>query len=353
MDSDLWTKTVIAALLFFFIGVLLPFLVVPFIFGIWLPDHVPIFPLHLFPWEPVQGPFIRPMNLLWGVVLCFAVVYFTLSLVILPRLFPHTKPPTSPAPRPSSASPSPAPSGSSSTSTTPSAAPLTAPLSAFIGALFAALALLRERSDRLLMEFHRKVAHLYGAVVPLLYYLGLSVGGARKPVACVFCVVAWLAITGFDIIRVRHPTSKVAEMFRRQWGSHLRPREVDGLSASPFYFAGCAVAFVCFAPDTAIVAILVLVFGDLAAALVGVGVGRHPLPLVGKKSFEGFTACVAASAAIVVLAGGTVPVALVAGLAAAIAEALGGLHRLCDDNVLMPLVTGAVLDGARSLHAGW
>jgi dolichol kinase len=103
--------------------------------------------------------------------------------------------------------------------------------------------------------------------------------------------------------------------------------------------AGALLSLLVFPPVTAAVAVYTLAVGDSVSSLAGKFFGRlRPAFLCG-KSVEGSLACFAAVFLCSRLAGGSPFAALIAAIAATVAEAL----PLKDwDNIFIPLATGLV-----------
>ena len=130
----------------------------------------------------------------------------------------------------------------------------------------------------------------------------------------------------------------------------LRESEMHTLTASAWYWLGLAAVYFLFPLEVAAPAILILAFGDPAARIVGVSIGR-PLRLLGGKSIAGclgflLAACVALVAAILVADQGgwfVLPrreeAYFYAMLVAMVAELYGGKY----DNLLIPLSAAATL----------
>ncbi|MBN1503331.1 hypothetical protein JW930_07365 [Candidatus Woesearchaeota archaeon] len=109
-----------------------------------------------------------------------------------------------------------------------------------------------------------------------------------------------------------------------------------------YYVTGCFFTILLFPVKIAVASILTLAFGDSIASLVGKYYGRTKHPLNPKKILEGTIAGIAAATLSVVL---FVPFAkaLFATSVAMIVEALELKYFNIDDNLSIPLVTGAIL----------
>ena len=124
-------------------------------------------------------------------------------------------------------------------------------------------------------ELGRKAIHLTSLVIIFVFlYFGKEI------------VLSFLAFALVIILTV--------EYFRIDWGFvvpllyrffRLREREVFG--GEVFFIIGAFIAISVFSPLVALAAILMTTFGDMAAALFGKAFGRHRIPKIGSKTYEG------------------------------------------------------------------
>ncbi|HEX5138750.1 MAG TPA: hypothetical protein VFY93_17390 [Planctomycetota bacterium] len=175
----------------------------------------------------------------------------------------------------------------------------------------------------------RKIWHASGVLIVLLYR-GLDV---PRPLAAGLLLGITAFLLAFDVLRPRWPA--LQDLFRRKLSLILDEKDMQGLNGSTLYFGGCGLAVALFPPGPASVGILALVLGDPCAALVGSHVRS---PRWGRVSLAGSVACLAtASLAACVFV--PWPVALAAGFAAALLEALAGSKL---DNLAIPIGTALV-----------
>lgn len=136
------------------------------------------------------------------------------------------------------------------------------------------------------MEIERKVFHLCGLLVPLIYQILLQAGWSQK--ACGRIVWTITIIGGVaDILRVN------SSFVQKHWPmkSILREKEENQLCGGTYFSLGCTLAIHFFAPVIAMTSIIMLVMGDMIAALIGRSFGKSIVNLGvgpdGKKSVEG------------------------------------------------------------------
>jgi len=135
-------------------------------------------------------------------------------------------------------------------------------------------------------EIDRKIFHLAGLLVPLIYQVLLTYGVDKS-----FCVgICWtLTVVGVtsDVLRVYVP------VVRRNWPLKgiLREREQNQLCGGSYFTLGCTLAIHLFDPVIAMTSIIILVLGDLMAALIGRSFGQSVCNMKigpgGRKSVEG------------------------------------------------------------------
>lgn len=153
----------------------------------------------------------------------------------------------------------------------------------------------------------------------------LAVGGLGGLAALLFLL---------DAARLRSP--RLNRLFFRTLLPFVSAREATGIASSTWFVTGSFLAVAIFPRDVAVAAILVLALADSTASYVGRRWGRRPL---GTGTVEGSLVFLTIAAAVLVPLAGPIP-----GAAAALAAA--AVERLpwpLDDNLTVPLVTGAAL----------
>lgn len=183
--------------------------------------------------------------------------------------------------------------------------------------------------DRLRREISRKALHLSGITVPLAYYF------LGRDYALLYTSAALLVFLGLEFVRIRaqllFPLERAAEYIQRKG-------ERNALAASVYFcVAGIATIFF-FDEKSVIIGLSAALLSDMAAALVGVGVGKRRI--VAGKTVEGSLAGVAMAIGVVILLGGGVSVALALG---AVFLALDLIDLGIDDNFTLPLAMVALV----------
>jgi dolichol kinase len=148
-----------------------------------------------------------------------------------------------------------------------------------------------------------------------------------------------------ELARAR--TVSGARWFARAFAPLLRVHEERALTGATWLLASMCLGVALLPLPAAIAATWAAAVGDAAAALVGMRWGRHRSPRDG-KSLEGSLACLAASfGGAWLLARLTLPLALLAALAAAVGERLPWPR---DDNARLVALVGLVVAGGLALR---
>jgi glycerol-3-phosphate acyltransferase PlsY len=182
----------------------------------------------------------------------------------------------------------------------------------------------------------RKLYHLMGGVGLLsLYYL---MGRDR---ALAFYTVLFVTVLGLDIIRLAIPA--VNRFIFTWFGSFIRRNEEHKLTGTAPYILGIGLSLYFYATPVATVAICFLAFGDMAATTVGERYGKIK---IGDKSLEGTTAFAVAAicAGLLLMFAGVHLLTWVTILGALVAAGVELLPLRINDNLVIPIVSGGVME---------
>ena len=187
-----------------------------------------------------------------------------------------------------------------------------------------------ERAQSLQRELARKAIHLASTAVPIALALGID----RRVALVVLGALALIAI-GVELARGMSPAA--ASRFAALFGALLRPHEMRQVTGATWLLVSMFVAVLILPRDIAIAATWAAAVGDTAAALIGMRFGRYRSSRDG-KSVEGSIACLLATfAGALLLARLDIAIALVASVAATVAERLPWPH---DDNIRIIALVG-------------
>lgn len=177
-------------------------------------------------------------------------------------------------------------------------------------------------------EAARKLIHLGGGVIPLIYLL-LNL---TKPQALLILGSLALPFIVADFVRLWRPD--LNRWFLHWFQGAMRPGEERHPTGATYYVLACWLTILVFDRTVAAAALLVLACGDTAASIVGQALGGYQLAK--GKTVSG-TGAFLVAAFLVTLP--FFPPAIALG-GAAIAAVTECLPLPLDDNITIPLVAG-------------
>ncbi len=182
----------------------------------------------------------------------------------------------------------------------------------------------------------RKVYHLVGGIglLSLYYILG------RKQ-ALLFYAMLFVVVLSLDAARLTLPAWNRFVLAR--FSSFIRTSEEHKLTGTAPYVLGVGLSLYVYSSGIAAAAICFLALGDVAATTVGERYGKTK---IGDKSLEGTTAFVVAALAAGIflsLAGLSVPLWVIT-IGALVAAGVELLSLPVNDNLVIPIVSGGVME---------
>jgi len=193
-------------------------------------------------------------------------------------------------------------------------------------------------------EIERKIFHLCGLLVPLVHQLLLINGFSQSFCRGICWTVTIVGCCG-DLARVHVP------FVRRNWPlkAILREHELTQLCGGSYFSLGCTLAIQLYSPVIAMTSIIMLVMGDMSAALIGRSFGQSICSLKigpgGKKSVEGsaamFLVCLVFGCTIFSQVHLREYAVFIASLLATLVELYEPLG--INDNVTIPVISGLAL----------
>ncbi len=200
-------------------------------------------------------------------------------------------------------------------------------------------------------ELIRKSIHLF-SVVFLVSYVLVS-NSVNHKVALLF--LSFMLIILFELEYVRLELGEKIPFVRKLW-EFRRDKEKNHMGGEIYFLLGSIISLAIFDLRIAATGILMVTFGDMAAAVVGSKYGRHPLPFLKEKAWEGFLAELVVNIFIGFLllripAGGRMwweysyvpagePMWLVIIVMAVTATVVETAVTKLDDNLLVPVIAG-------------
>ncbi|MFH1432928.1 MAG: diacylglycerol/polyprenol kinase family protein [archaeon] len=185
-------------------------------------------------------------------------------------------------------------------------------------------------------ELMRKMIHLNGIFIIIMYEL------LDKRITLLVLTIALVI-------------ALEAEYFRIEWGKKIplfdvlfRQKEKKVLGGYVFLAISAIIAISVFSKEVAALAILMIVIGDAAAAIFGRAYGKHFIPGLKNKAYEGVIAEFVADMAVGILylalvIGNITPIYwIVLIMMAAVGTTIETLTNKLDDNLLVPVFSGIV-----------
>ncbi len=185
-----------------------------------------------------------------------------------------------------------------------------------------------EQNRALRKEILRKLIHLLELPVLLGYTVLAALYGPKVGILALTALL--IILLEIEYIRLEYKLRLPAVI------DILRRKEKDHLAGSIFFVSSTIICFAAFDYPVALLALLMTVFGDLAAALVGIKFGRTRI--FRKKTLEGFAAGLLINIAVgYIVMPGEWRLFLPMALTASLVELWTGK---LDDNLTVPLAAG-------------
>ena len=178
-------------------------------------------------------------------------------------------------------------------------------------------------------ELQRKSFHIGMIVVPVwVYFLPYTP-------ALLGLIIATFATVAIDLMRLSD--HRLRRFFLQLFRPLIRRHEEEHLLGSTHYMIAALLSVVVFQREIAIAALMFLVLGDAAAAIVGKRFGR---PLYWGKSPQGSIACFLVCLVLGLLLLRSPDLAVIGALTATVAEAM---PSPLDDNMRVPIFSGIAM----------
>jgi dolichol kinase len=178
-------------------------------------------------------------------------------------------------------------------------------------------------------ELQRKSFHIGMIVVPVWVYF------VPYTPALLGLIIATSVTVAIDLMRLSD--HRLRRFFLQLFRTLIRRHEEEHLLGSTHYMIAALLSVVVFQREIAIAALMFLVLGDAAAAIVGKRFGR---PLYWGKSPQGSIACFVVCLALGWLLLPSPELAVIGALTATVAEAM---PSPLDDNMRVPIFSGIAM----------
>lgn len=188
-------------------------------------------------------------------------------------------------------------------------------------------------------ELIRKGIHLVSLSIPVIY----SFIPQRTALAVLLPLTAAFLLA--DVLRLYHPAS--SRLYQRYFGFLLRQHEQNAhgrrLTGATYVLFSACLSVLLFPKVVVITTFAILIISDSAAALIGRRFGKHRFLT---KSLEGSSAFLISALLVIAVAPKIAysPVEyLIGAITAAVATVVEAAGLQIDDNLTIPLVSGAVM----------
>ncbi len=193
-------------------------------------------------------------------------------------------------------------------------------------------------------EVARKVIHFLSLFILLFYFWVAEFFNPDTALTILVFVLIFFLFLEY----IRLEVSENIPLLGRLWKYVRRDKEKRSLGGEIYFLIGAIIVLAVFDPRIAVAAILMTIFGDMAAALVGKRFGKHYISFLKEKAWEGvlaqfFVDIVMGVFVFFFLTGGSFLdiklwiVVVVMSLTATVTETL--ISKI-DDNLLVPLFAG-------------
>ncbi len=178
-------------------------------------------------------------------------------------------------------------------------------------------------------EIKRKIFHFFSISYIFIYYYISKYFSHRAALLClVFILILLLFI---EFVKIKY--QKKVPLFHPLY----REKEKNSLSGSIYLIIGVIIAFAIYDFEIAVVALLMMIFGDMAATLIGIRFGKHWLKYISGKSWEGIIAQFIVNMIVGFL---FLKILIIVLAMAFVATLIGTILTSSDDNLAVPALAG-------------
>jgi diacylglycerol kinase (CTP) len=200
------------------------------------------------------------------------------------------------------------------------------------------------------LHVSRKIWHICGVSL-----IALAMAKLAPRESLFYLSLAALIVIPFDVLRLKRPdlNHRIVTLFKLI----IRIEELGTLSGVSFLIVGTFIDILLFPKKIAVLAMLLLAFGDPASSIFGVLFGKDKI--WGRKSLQGSLACFAVCAIVCgtyfflgdIMVERLVLVSILGGLIGALSELIQ--IKNIDDNLTFPVFAGLGLWGLFAIFGGF
>ena len=137
-------------------------------------------------------------------------------------------------------------------------------------------------NKKLAFEIKRKILHAFSLLYILIYFFVNKYFSHRT--ALLSLTFIFILLLFIEFVKIKY--KKQVPLFH----PFYREKEKNGLSGSIYLIIATIIVFAVFEFNIAVTALLMIIFGDMTAALVGLGFGKHWIKNIPRASWEGVIA---------------------------------------------------------------
>jgi len=186
-------------------------------------------------------------------------------------------------------------------------------------------------NPKLKFEIKRKFIHIFSLLYIAIYLYSAKYYNHKTGLLALVAVLVFFLI--LEYFRVKK--QKKIPIFHIFW----RESEKNRLGGQVYFVTGAIIAFAFFSKEIAITALLMTVFGDMAAAIFGIAFGKHWIKGLKDRAWEGVIAQFTVDLIIAILILGNIPLSIIMALTATFVETT--ITKI-DDNFSIPLFSGTI-----------
>jgi len=187
------------------------------------------------------------------------------------------------------------------------------------------------KNNNLKFEMKRKFIHIFGLLYIAIYFFFYNLYNHEVGLLALVVVLLFFLILEFYRIKLK----KKIPIFHIFW----RAKEKNRLGGQIYFLIGAIIVFSVFETKIAIVSLLMTVFGDMAAALIGIKFGKHWIKGLDKIAWEGVIAEFFVNILIAFFILDSILIVIGMALTATFVETV---FKHVDDNLSIPVSSGAV-----------
>ena len=183
----------------------------------------------------------------------------------------------------------------------------------------------------LIFELKRKSIHLLSLIFVAIYIFFLKYYGEQSGLIVLTLMLVLFLLLEFFRVQLK----KKIPIIHGLW----RSKEKNRMGGQVYLIAGMIIAFAVFDFRIALAVFLMVIFGDMAAAIIGIRFGKHPMFGMKNRDWEGFAAEFIVDFAIGLFLLNNFYIILAMALTATFVERM---FTFADDNLLVPVIAGFV-----------